>query len=85
MSLQPNFEFLLSNSLLISFEFRFTPQFLDALASLDLKLSVSESVIDVFTASSSTGFSDYFLRCPNVHRGGGPGLDKIATISKIPF
>ena len=33
--------------------------FLDALASLDLKLSVSESVIDVFTASASTGLSDY--------------------------
>ena len=35
--------------------------FLDALASLDLKLSVSESVIDVFTASASTGLSDLFL------------------------
>ena len=34
--------------------------FLDALASLDLKLSISESVIDVFTASASTGLSDYF-------------------------
>ena len=37
-----------------------TTMFLDALASLDLKLSVSESFLDVFTASASTGLSDYF-------------------------
>ena len=38
--------------------------FLDALASPDLKLSVSESVINVFrifTASASTGLSDFFI------------------------
>ena len=34
--------------------------FLDALASLDFKLSVTESVSDVFTASASTGLSDFF-------------------------
>ena len=38
--------------------------FLDALASLDLKLSVSQSVIHLFQisfkASASTGLSDYF-------------------------
>ena len=37
---------------------------LDALASLDLKLSVSQSVIHLFQisfkASASTGLSDYF-------------------------
>ena len=35
--------------------------FLDALASLDFKLSVSQWVSDVFTASASTGLSDYFF------------------------
>ena len=34
--------------------------FLDALASLDFKLSVTELVRDVFTASASTGLSDFF-------------------------
>ena len=34
--------------------------FLDALASLDPKLSLSEKVT-FFTASASTGLSDYFL------------------------
>ena len=38
--------------------------FLDALASLDLKLSVSEWVINVFTASASTGLSDYSRYSP---------------------
>ena len=37
--------------------------FLDALASLDLKLSVSAWVRDVFTASASTGLSDLFPWC----------------------
>ena len=35
------------------------------LAYLDLKLSVSEWVIDIFTASASTGLSDY-LFCPPI-------------------
>ena len=37
-------------------------KFLDALASLDFKLSVSQSLSDspFFTASASTGLSDYF-------------------------
>ena len=39
-------------------------RFLDALASLDLKLSVAQWVIDIFTASASTGLSDYFVLFP---------------------
>ena len=35
--------------------------FLDALASLDFKLSVSECVIHLFSASASTGLSELFL------------------------
>ena len=38
----------------------FEELFLDALASLDFKLSVSES-FTFFTTSASTGLSDYFI------------------------
>ena len=37
-----------------------TINFLDAIASLDFKLSVSQSVIDLL-ASASTGLLDYFV------------------------
>ena len=36
--------------------------FLDALASLDFKLSVAQSLM-FFTASASTGLSDLFVAC----------------------
>ena len=49
--------------------------FLDALASLDLKLSVSEWVIyrfsNYFKASASTGLSDYLLDNSNYKPGAG--------------
>ena len=44
-------------------------EFLDALASLDFKLSVSQSVIYRFsTASASTGLSELFLVILNIEK-----------------
>ena len=52
--------------------------FLDALASLDFKLSVSQSLSDspFFTASASTGLSDYFLRLKENFRLLSTGYNK---------